>query len=42
MKAASTFGSKYLWNQSVNNFIKAGGDIDWINNGISAAPAIMQ
>lgn len=26
-QAAATYGSKYLWNRSVNGFIKHGGNI---------------
>jgi len=41
-KASATYGCRYLWNRNVSNFLKVGGDITWITEGISAAPPHLQ
>ncbi len=33
-KAASTYGSRYLWNFMVGKFLKYGGDIKWVEEGL--------
>jgi hypothetical protein len=41
-KAASTYGSRYLWNFMVGNFLKYGGDPKWIETGLDELPEALK